>query len=104
MRDYKITVFKTAAEKRKGLLDRSSISPNEIFLFPNTKSIHTQGMKFPIKVIFTDKDFKVISSYYMKPNQKVEEESADYAIEVYPFFNSNTINEIRKKLIKAAGG
>ena len=103
MRDFKITVFKTPADKKKGLLDRTSILPNELFVFPDTKSIHTQGMKFPIKVIFTDKDFKVISSYYMKPNQKIEEEEASYAIETYPFFNNNTINELKAKLIKATG-
>jgi uncharacterized membrane protein (UPF0127 family) len=104
MRDFKITVFNTIEEKKKGLLGHSKISPNEIFVFPNTKHIHTSGMKFPIKVIFTDKDFQVITSYYMKPNQKVEEYDAYYAIETYPFFNNNTINEIKKKLIKATGG
>lgn len=43
-----------------GLLDRREISEKEGLLLEPCASVHTIGMRFPIDVIFLDKDNKVL--------------------------------------------
>jgi uncharacterized protein len=44
-----------------GLLKRRKLGPEEALWLIPSKGVHTVGMKFPIDVIFVDKDQKVVS-------------------------------------------
>ena len=101
MKDLKLTVFKTAPEKKRGLLDRDKIKMNELFLFPQTDTIHTRGMKFPIKVIFVNDKGDIVSIVLMKPGREYQEKGAAGAVECHPFFNSANLNELKDKIVKA---
>ncbi|MCS7316957.1 MAG: DUF192 domain-containing protein [Candidatus Dojkabacteria bacterium] len=100
MKDLKLEVFKTPLEKRRGLLNRKKIGVHELFLFPGVNTIHTHGMKFPIKVIFVDSKADIISIVLMKPGQEYKEPGAAAAIECHPFFNSANLHELKEKIIK----
>lgn len=43
-----------------GLLKRTQLGPEEALWLMPSKGIHTIGMKFPIDVVFLDKDFYVL--------------------------------------------
>lgn len=101
MKDLRLEIFKTAREKKKGLIGKEKIKINELYLFPKVNHIHTMGMKFPIKVIFLDKKANIISIVLLQPNREYKEESAAAAIECHPFFNSANLNELKEKIIKA---
>jgi hypothetical protein len=40
-----------------GLAFRSGLDPGEALLLPRCRSIHTFGMRFPIDVVFVDRDW-----------------------------------------------
>jgi uncharacterized membrane protein (UPF0127 family) len=44
----------------RGLLGVASLEPGEGLVLVGEKSIHTLFMKFPIDVVYVDKDYKVI--------------------------------------------
>lgn len=101
MKSLKLEIFSTPQEKKRGLLDRERIRLNEMFLLPGVDTIHTRGMKFPIKVIFVDEKANIKSIVLMQPGREYQERGAKGAIEVHPFFNSASINEFKDKIIKA---
>ncbi len=43
-----------------GLLKRTNLGPEEALWLMPSKGIHTIGMKFPIDVLYVDKNYKVI--------------------------------------------
>ena len=45
-----------------GLLKRTHLGPEEALWLMPSKGIHTIGMKFPIDVVFLDKDYVVIGA------------------------------------------
>ncbi len=45
----------------KGLLGRSSLPPGEGILLSPASSIHTFFMRFPIDVVFLDRDLRVVA-------------------------------------------
>ena len=47
-------------QRMVGLLDRRSLPDNEALLIPHCQSIHMFFMRFPIDVIFLDKDLRVV--------------------------------------------
>jgi uncharacterized membrane protein (UPF0127 family) len=53
----------TLFSRTKGLLGRSSLPEGEGLWIKRCNSIHTAFMKFPIDVLFVDKDLKVVSVY-----------------------------------------
>ena len=58
----------TIFSRIKGLMFRKSMDPDEALLFYHTHSIHTFCMRFPIDVVFLDKNMKVIKVYHaLKP-------------------------------------
>ena len=67
----------------KGLIGKKEIDEREgIILYP-CSSIHCFGMKFPIDVIFLDKEKRVLSIYKnLQPNKMVSEKKAVYTIEM----------------------
>jgi len=51
-----------------GLLNRSSLEPNEALIITRCQSIHMLFMRFAIDVIFTDRNFVVVGlSPHIKP-------------------------------------
>ena len=48
------------AERRCGLLDRDSIEPGEALVFPRCRQVHMFGMKFPIDVLFLDRESRAV--------------------------------------------
>jgi uncharacterized membrane protein (UPF0127 family) len=53
----------TLLSRTKGLLGRSSLPAGEGLWIKRCNSIHTAFMKFPIDVLFVDKNLKVVSVY-----------------------------------------
>jgi len=60
----------TSAERRRGLLGRSSLSTGEgIYLAP-CEWLHTFGMRFPIDVAFLSAEGRVLALHHgLKPNR-----------------------------------
>ncbi|MCY4320911.1 MAG: DUF192 domain-containing protein [Bdellovibrionaceae bacterium] len=50
-------------QRIQGLTVYSELQKNEVFWIPSCPSIHTFFMKFPIDVVFTDSEFKVLSLF-----------------------------------------
>ena len=50
----------TRAERRKGLLGRDSLDPAAALVISPCSSIHTMFMRFPIDVIFVDRDGRAV--------------------------------------------
>ncbi len=55
-----IEVADTAVRKVKGLLGRECLEDGQGLLFKKCSSLHTFFMRFPIDIIFVDKDLKVL--------------------------------------------
>ncbi len=53
----------TLLSRTKGLLGRASLPAGEGLWIKRCNSIHTAFMKFPIDVLFVDKDMRVVSVY-----------------------------------------
>jgi uncharacterized membrane protein (UPF0127 family) len=51
--------------RRRGLLGRDGL--DGALLLPNTRSVHTIGMRFPIDVAFCDADLKVLRVLTLQP-------------------------------------
>ena len=54
---------KTLKQRIQGLIGRPELQEQEALWIPACPSIHTFFMKFPIDVIFTDREFCVISLF-----------------------------------------
>jgi uncharacterized membrane protein (UPF0127 family) len=53
------TVAATPLRRMKGLLGRSGLAPDEGMLIRKASSIHTMFMRFPIDVVFVDRELVV---------------------------------------------
>ena len=56
----KVRVADTMKTRAVGLLGRAGMTPDEGLLITRCDSIHTFFMKFPIDLLYLDKDFRVI--------------------------------------------
>lgn len=66
----KVEIAKGIFKRLKGLLGRDSIAKGFALLIYPCNSIHTFAMKFPIDVIFLDRNHKVIAiKKSLKPNR-----------------------------------
>ena len=54
-------VAQTVAERMVGLLGRTGLEAGEGLVLPGCHSIHTVGMRFPIDVIFVDRQWRVVA-------------------------------------------
>lgn len=54
-----VEVAETRASRRRGLLGRTSLDPSAALVLTPCISVHTAFMKFPIDVVFVDRDFLV---------------------------------------------
>jgi Zn-dependent protease with chaperone function/uncharacterized membrane protein (UPF0127 family) len=65
-----VVVANTAATRRRGLLGRHSLRPDEGMLLTPCRSIHTIGMKFAIDAVFLDKAMRVVEvRHNLKPGR-----------------------------------
>ena len=55
-----IEVAHTAAQKVKGLLGRECLEDGQGLLFKSAGSLHTLFMRFPIDIIYADKNGKIL--------------------------------------------
>jgi uncharacterized membrane protein (UPF0127 family) len=78
---------KTRKQRRKGLsgIDISQ-APNEM-IFENCRSVQTFKMKFDLKLVFLDKDNKVIGSRDVKPRRVVKAPKNTFTIVEIPLNN-----------------
>lgn len=67
---HKVAWAGTSAERRRGLLGRSSLSAEEgIYLAP-CEWLHTFGMRFPIDIAFMSTDGVILAIHHgLKPNR-----------------------------------
>ena len=79
-----IEVAATAAQRVRGLLGRECLEDGQGLLFRGCSSLHTFFMRFPIDIIFTDKDGRVLkTAISVKPFKLVAAPlRAYYAIEL----------------------
>lgn len=57
---FEVDVAATRATRRRGLLGRDSLQATEGLLLSPCKAVHTVGMRFPIDVIFIDRDGRAV--------------------------------------------
>jgi hypothetical protein len=55
-----IEVAQTAAQKVKGLLGRECLEDGQGLLFKSAGSLHTLFMRFPIDIVYADKNGKIL--------------------------------------------
>jgi uncharacterized membrane protein (UPF0127 family) len=51
----------TARHRARGLLGRRSLDPARALWLAPCRSIHTVGMRFPIDVVYLDRDWRVVA-------------------------------------------
>jgi len=64
-----IRVAWTRRERLRGLRGLEGLGPGEALLIPNCRSVHTFGMRFPIRVVFLDAEFRVVEVVRLRPNR-----------------------------------
>ena len=55
-----VSLALTRAERNRGLLGRDSLDPSAALVISPCSSIHTMFMRFPIDVIFVDRDGRAV--------------------------------------------
>jgi uncharacterized membrane protein (UPF0127 family) len=60
MRVKKIIVADTILKRTKGLLGKKKLEDDEGLLLCGCRAIHTMFMRFPISVIFIDKEYQIL--------------------------------------------
>jgi uncharacterized membrane protein (UPF0127 family) len=58
-------------ERVRGLLGRDHLDRTEALLLPRTRSIHTVGMRIPIRVAMVDSELVVIATRVVGPTRVV---------------------------------
>jgi uncharacterized membrane protein (UPF0127 family) len=66
----RVEYAETSAQRRKGLLGRSQMDPEEGLYIAPCEWVHTFGMRFPIDVAFLAGDGRVLTVHHgLKPNR-----------------------------------
>jgi uncharacterized membrane protein (UPF0127 family) len=55
-----IEVANSFGRRFRGLIGRSGLETGEALLFERARQVHTFGMRFPIDVVFCDRDWRVV--------------------------------------------
>ena len=63
----RVEVADTSFKRLKGLLGRRALEPGQGLIITPCNSIHTFFMRFPIDVVFLDKDYKVVAMAHSLP-------------------------------------
>ena len=86
----KLAVARTRRERMRGLRARESISPGEALLIPRCRSVHTIGMRFPIKVAWLDKQGRVLEVRIVRPGRiTLPRLRARHVLETHPAVRLN---------------
>lgn len=60
----------TLDQRIRGLLGRNGLGPNEALILKPCSSIHTFFMRFPIDVLFVDREMQVVKAIHdLAPNR-----------------------------------
>ena len=57
----RVELATTARQRARGLLGRSALASGSALWLAPTRSIHTVGMRFPIDVVYLDRDSRVVA-------------------------------------------
>jgi uncharacterized membrane protein (UPF0127 family) len=84
MRVKKIIIADTILKRTKGLLGKKKLEDDEGLLLCGCRAVHTMFMRFPISVIFIDKEYQIVGiENNIKPWSKSKYYSdAYYVLEV----------------------
>jgi uncharacterized membrane protein (UPF0127 family) len=55
-----IHVATSFRQRLVGLMGRAGLEPEEAMLFERARQVHTFGMRFPIDVVFCDREWRVV--------------------------------------------
>jgi uncharacterized protein len=64
-------VAEAGRDRRMGLRGARDLSVDAAFLFPNATSVHTLGMRFPLRVVRLDDAFTVVDVRKVRPGRFV---------------------------------
>jgi uncharacterized protein len=64
-----VDVPETRRERVRGLLGRSTLRPDEGFLFEHCRSVHTFGMRFAIDAVLLDRHGRVVAIVRLPPGR-----------------------------------
>ena len=62
-------VAETRRERRRGLIGRPGLTPDQALLLPRATSVHTFGMRFPILIARLDRSFRVLDVRPIAPHR-----------------------------------
>ena len=58
-------------ERARGLLGRTAVEPGTALLLPDTRSVHTFGMRFDITVALLDRSYRVVAVRDLPPRRVI---------------------------------
>ena len=80
-----LIVPKSQRDKELGLLPYPKPPANWGMYFENANNMHTLGMKYPIDIVFRDKNDKIISIVFAPPeHKKIHNSEASHVLELAP--------------------
>lgn len=66
-----VTVAGDSAARRRGLLERESLGPDEGLIIAPTFAVHTFGMRFPLDIVFVDRSGLVLATAGDVPPRRI---------------------------------
>lgn len=60
-----------SASRRRGLLGRDSLPADTAFVIAPTNAVHTFGMRFPIDLLFVNRDGQVVKRVIAMPRRRI---------------------------------
>jgi uncharacterized membrane protein (UPF0127 family) len=66
---WRIMIATGRSERRRGLLDRDALRPDEALWLSRCRSVHTFGMRFAIDVVLLDGARRPIGLRHMRPGR-----------------------------------
>ena len=77
----RVKIAKGFFERMIGLLGKKSMSKDEVLVIENCKSVHTFFMRFPIDIVFIDRDSKVVNIFQnVKPFRLIFGRDGAYSV------------------------
>ena len=67
--EWTVQVAESWRERMRGLLDARELNPRHAMLFERCRAVHTFGMRFPIDVVFLDRDLRVVDVRRLTPGR-----------------------------------
>ncbi|RDK01971.1 DUF192 domain-containing protein [Paraburkholderia lacunae] len=67
----KVSITETARERMRGLLGHDDLPHDEALLLKRCGSVHTFGMRFPIDVLFLDRQQRIVAIHHSVPRRRM---------------------------------